>query len=443
MKKTLFFAFLLFLLCVTCLAEGIDELEINSKAVYMVNLNNSQVMLSKNAELEMEPASLTKIMTTLIVLENCKDIENERIYISDASLFNEIRREGGSNISLKQGETLTVKDLLYATMLPSACDAAELLAYHFGDGDIDCFVDKMNARAQMIGAADTHFENAHGLSANGHTTTAYDMYLIAAEALKNETFREIISSAAYTIPATEVSAQRNIKYSVELVNKSSSNYYRYASGIKTGFTDQAGRCLITMATKDDASYLIVLMGANLDGVSSPIKTFPDATTLFEYVFNAYSLVHLANSNEVIAHTELVFSEDNRKTLDILAEMDMELLLPHGVSPDMLQRDYKFYDNPELPILKNDKVGTVTYSYDGKEIASFGLLSGTDIYDTLPENGNIVFYPAKGINRISVYKMLLIAGVVLCIIGIVSLLRPKKSKRAVRRLPPARKRNINR
>ena len=127
MKKFLVVFFVLAFACLQlCFAESIDELDINSRSVYMVNLNNGQVMLDKNSGNKMEPASLTKIMTTLVVLENCKDIENEKVYVDDESLFYEIRREGGANLALTAGETFTVKDLLYATMLYSACDAAEL-----------------------------------------------------------------------------------------------------------------------------------------------------------------------------------------------------------------------------------------------------------------------------------------------------------------------------
>lgn len=443
MKKYIFSMLMVVLLCVFCKAtEEINQLELNSLSVYMINLDNNRVMLSKNADKFMEPASLTKIMTTLVVLENCKDIEKETIHISDGTLFDAIHREGGSNISLRQGETLTVKDLLYATMLPSACDAAELLAYHFGNGNIESFVSMMNARANEIGAKDTVFKNAHGLNAQGHITTAYDMYLIAREALRNDQFREIISASNYTIPATQMSAQRNIKYSVELVNRNSSNFYRYASGIKTGFTDEAGRCLVTMATRDGASYLLVLLGANLDGISTPIKTYSDATTLFEYVFNTYSMVEVAKKGELIAESSLCFSQKNQKPISILAKEDMNILLPHDVSADMLEKEYSYNADISLPILKNDTLGYVKYLYNGQELASFEIVSGTEIYDTMPAEGNMEFYSAKGFNRITLYKALLITGVIVCAFAIIAVLNTKKRKIRARRLPPSRKRNVN-
>lgn len=439
MKKYVFALSITLLFCVCCVfAADINDIEINSKSVYMVNLNNGQVMLDINGEKKMEPASLTKIMTTLVVLENCDDIENERIYIEDDGLFYDIRREGGSNIALRTGETLTVKDLLYATMLPSACDAAELLAYHFGDGDINNFIDMMNERAHQIGAVNTVFKNAHGLNVDGHVTTAYDMSLIAREALKNEQFRKIVSSSSYTIPATQVSAKRDIRYSVELVNRNSSNYYRYAMGIKTGFTDQAGRCLITMAAKDDVAYLLVLMGANLDGEATPIKTYSDAKELFEHAFNAYTLSLIAEKGGVLANSEIYFEDDNVKSIELLAKDDIELILPHGVTPDMLERKYTYKKNLSLPLLSGDELGSVTFSYDGRDIASFEFVSGRNIYDVMPD-GEITFYPAKGLNKLTFYKAFFVAGAVICVLCIIVILRSRSRKKS----DSARKRNSNR
>lgn len=425
-----------------CFAETIEELDINSRSVYMVNLDNGQIMLDKNSDKIMEPASLTKIMTSLVVLENCKDIKNELVTVENDSLFYEIRREGGANISLKTGETFTVEDLLYATMLHSACDAAELLAYHFGGGSVEAFVDMMNARAAEIGAVNTRFCNPHGLDANGHVTTAYDMYLIALEALKNPEFTEIISHTSYIIPATSKSDKRNIKYRVELVNPASANYYPHAMGIKTGFTDLAGRCLITMAKKDEASYLLVLMGANLDGVTAPIKTYGDATRLFEYVFNAYSLVSIAESGKKISQTQLSFTEDNKKTIDLVARDKICLLLPHGVSADMTEAVYEYKTDITLPLMTGSEVGTVSYMYEGEKLAEFVLLSGTDVYDTMPD-GNLTYYPAKGFSTLSFWKNFFVVCTIACVIGILYILKNKGKKRARRKSPPSRKRNLNR
>ena len=441
MKKSIaILLFVIYICCmVGCCADGIDGVEINSRSAYMINLDSNQVMLNKNADKKMEPASLTKIMTVLVAIESCDDIENERVHIADDSIFYEIKREGGSNIALKAGETLSVKDLLYATMLPSACDAAELLAYHFGGGDTQKFVDMMNQRAKEIGAVNTEFKNAHGLNADGHITTAYDMALIACEALKNEQFKQIISSSTYTIPATEKSDKRDIKYSVELVNRQSANYYRYAVGLKTGFTDQAGRCLVTLATKDGATYLLVLMGANLDGEPTPIKTYTDAKSLFEYVFNAYSLVPIAKSGDVIAETEVYFSDDNTDTIRLLAKQDINLLLPNGVTADMVDKNYNYRDDLSLPLTDGEPLGEVVYSLDGKKLSCFEFVSGDNIYDTMPEGG-LSFYPAQGFNKVTLYKLLLIVGIVLCVVGILALIGGNRRKNAKRK-PPIRKRNI--
>ncbi len=430
MKKSIAVLLLLTILCVYCNAFGnIENLEIDSKAVYMVNMDNSQVMLEKNAHKKMEPASLTKIMTTLVVLEMCDNIEDEMVYISNDDIFREIKMEGGSHIALVKGETLSVKDLLYATMLPSACDAAQLLAYHFGNGNIQNFIDKMNERAAQIGAKDTTFKNPHGLNANGHVTTAYDMYLIVSQALKNERFMEIVATSSYVIPATEKSAKRNIYYSVELVNRNSSNYYRYASGIKTGFTDQAGRCLITMAQKENARYILVLMGANLDSDPSPIKTYPDAINLFEHVFNSYNIVEIAKKDEILAQTQIYFSDNNQKQINLIPNNDITLSLPHGITEDMLVRKYTYNKDITLPLTSEQVLGQVTFLYNNRELATFDFVSGTPVYDTMPD-GEVSFYPANGLNKVTVYKIILVIGIIVCLAGIVRVLN--KSKKGTKR-----------
>lgn len=428
MKKILLILLISVSICIFhCSAEDIEDLALDSKFVYMVNLDNSQVLVEKNAFVKTEPASLTKIMTALVVLENCKDIETEKIHINDDSLFYEIKKEGGSNIALKQGETLSVKDLLYAVMLPSACDAAELLAYHFGQGNIQNFVDKMNERAVQIGAKNTFFKNAHGLSAEGHFTTAYDMYLIASEALKNEKFREIAFSFQHTIPATEKSSKRNLKHTVELVNPNSQNYYKYASGIKTGFTDQAGRCLITTAEKDGTSYLLVLLGANINSQPQPIRTFGDATNLFENAFNGYSLVSIAGKGDIISNALIKFSHTNKKPIKLAASQNIDLVLPNGFKRELLTTEIENNDDLKLPLVRGDHIGKIKYIYNGVELKSFDLLCGSNVYDNMPQE-KIEYYPAKGFNVITLYKILLIVADISCIAGIIFIFKYKNLKR---------------
>ncbi|MBQ9941353.1 MAG: D-alanyl-D-alanine carboxypeptidase [Clostridia bacterium] len=437
-KSIIIFIMLCLFFIVGVSADGINDIALNSRSAYMINIQNGQVMLDKNSDIEMEPASLTKIMTTLLVLENCQDIENSTVTVDDDRLFYEIRRDGGANLALKTGEVFTVKDLLYATMLYSACDAAQLLAYHFGGNSVENFVDMMNTRANEIGAVNTVFKNPHGLDADGHITTAYDMALIAQKALENPRFLQIVSENSYTIPATLLSVKRSFKYRVELVNPFSTNYYPYAIGVKTGFTDRAGRCLVTMAQKDNASYLVVLMGANLDGEPAPIKTYGDAVSLFEYAFNAYSVVDIAEPGEIFAQTRMIFDENNSADIQIKAKDKICLTLPHGITADMTVAEYTYFEDLSLPLMSGDEIGYVKYFYDGKELCKFAVLSATNVYDTIGD-GKLVFYKADGFNILTLWKFVFIVGAAVCILGIVCVSR-KKKRRAGRKIP-SRKRDF--
>ncbi|MBQ2253008.1 MAG: D-alanyl-D-alanine carboxypeptidase, partial [Clostridia bacterium] len=175
------------------LAKGESAPELKSASAIVYSLNSGDVLFEKNAEESRAPASLTKITTTMTVLSMCDDPDNTRITVPDAGLFDEITAVGGSNIELQVGETLTVTELLYAVMLPSACDACNVLAYHFGNGSISAFVSEMNRWALEAGATQTNFQNAHGLDAPGHRSTAADTAKIILKALENERFVEIVS----------------------------------------------------------------------------------------------------------------------------------------------------------------------------------------------------------------------------------------------------------
>lgn len=286
MKK--FLALLLAFLLLFALPVSAAEFDknITARSYYIVDLVTGRTLASQDAETAYEPASLTKIMTALVTLENCADPENTIVTIPDTKLFAEVYADNGVHISLKKGEEISVKDLLYATMLPSACDAATALAWFIGGENTQNFYDMMNARAEELGLTATHFENAHGLTADGHTSSARDMAILAQEALKNEDFAKIVSTYKYTIPANNKSDKRNIRSTIKLMNPSSPYYFEGASGVKTGFTYGAGRCLITTAAREDERYLTVIMGS---AYVPDNRAFPDTVEALNWSFDTFAV----------------------------------------------------------------------------------------------------------------------------------------------------------
>lgn len=233
------------------------EPELNVDSAITVEVSTGKVIYEKNAHDKRFPASTTKVMTALLVLENCELTDKATVSYDALSAV----PEGYSTANLQVGETLSIKDLLYALLVRSANEAANVLAEHVA-GSVQSFASMMNTRAEELGCETTHFVNPNGVHNEDHYSSAYDLYLIAKEAMKNPTFREIVSTRSYTLPATEQYniADRSFSNTNYLLHASSKNYYyRYAIGIKTGFTSQAGNCLISAASKDNLEFISVVL----------------------------------------------------------------------------------------------------------------------------------------------------------------------------------------
>jgi D-alanyl-D-alanine carboxypeptidase (penicillin-binding protein 5/6) len=268
--------------------------DLTAGAVYLYDLEKKETVYSKSADEIMSPASLTKIMTAVLTLEHIKDIEGVKItyrdYMTEELTHYDIDIEDMSNYGFKDGETVSIRDALYVLMLRSGNDAANLLAVNVG-GTIEHFVDMMNEKAKELGAENTHFSNAHGLDAAGLYTTAYDMFLLTKYAMSLPYFMEIAESSIYTMPENSMRPEVAISTVIEMqnrINARSEIYYEYLRGIKTGYTDSAGRCLISSALRDGKNFLLILMGVptkDKAGASVPYYTFYNETKeIYEWAF---------------------------------------------------------------------------------------------------------------------------------------------------------------
>ena len=222
---------------------------VSAKSAVLYQPDLDVFLYSKNADERLPMASTTKIMTALIALEN--STMDEKVEIEDAAIGIE-----GSSAYLKRGDVLTMEELLYALLLQSANDAATAIAYHIG-GNVEAFADMMNDRAEKLGLSNTHFENPHGLDGEKHYTTARELALIAAEAMKNEEFKKIVSTYKRTF-ATEERSRTYVNHNKLL------HLYEGCIGVKTGFTKKAGRCLVSSAERNDVSLICVTLGCSDD-----------------------------------------------------------------------------------------------------------------------------------------------------------------------------------
>ena len=264
--------------------------------------STGKIIYEKNGYEKKYPASTTKMLTAILAIEHCNLDE-----MATASEFaiNSIP-SGYSTANIQIGESLSVRDLLYALMLQSANESAVVLAEHIS-GSQEAFADLMNQKAAEIGCKNTHFVNPNGVHDEDHYSTAYDLALIAKYAMQNETFREIVKTTSFTLPATSAypSNTRTYTNTNNLIiydnrNRPDNYYYEYATGIKTGYTSAAKNCLVSSAEKNGIEYICVVLGASITyGNSGSISArYVDTINLFNYAFDNYSFRKLkfANTN---------------------------------------------------------------------------------------------------------------------------------------------------
>lgn len=252
----------------------------------------------------------------------------------------------------------------------SANDSAIVLAEHVS-GSVDVFANMMNEKAKEIGCLNTHFVNPNGVHNNNHYSTAYDLCLIANYAMKNDTFREIVSTISYTIPATNKYQERTFYNTNKLLHESNIKtnteniyYYKYTTGIKTGYTPFAKNCLVASAKKDGVEYIAVVLGASDHETDDYSQRYSDIKNLFEKAFENYSMSAIKKTNDIVTTIEIPNGDFIRRNLNLLLEKDITTLVENGNLETDLPCEIKLYeDKIQAPITKGDVLGTVTYTYN--------------------------------------------------------------------------------
>ncbi len=278
-----------------------DPPTVSAKSAVLLEAESGRVITGKREHVRMPMASTTKIMTALVAMER---VPLDRVVSVSAKAVG----VEGSSVYLFAGEELTMEALLYAMLLESANDAAAAIAIEVG-GSIDAFADLMNEKAKELGLADTHFKNPHGLGDEDHYTTAYDLAVIAAEALKNVTFRRIVSTYKKTIPMQSTGGVRLLINHNKMLR-----LYDGAIGVKTGFTKQSGRCLVSAAERDGVMLVAVTLSAPDD--------WNDHTRLLDYGFSLYERINLTTAGGFRADVSVVggtlpkVSVTNRASLSV-------------------------------------------------------------------------------------------------------------------------------
>ena len=385
------------------------ELNLNSEAAILVEVSTGRILYEKNSTKQLYPASTTKILTAILVLENC-DLD-EKVTVRETALNN--IPSGYVTCNLQIGEQLTINDLLYALMIPSANDAAYVLAEHVG-GSVEGFSAMMNDKARALGCKTTHFVNPNGIHDDSHYSTAYDLYLIADYAMKNETFRKIVATTEYTLPATEQypSEDRVLKTTNELLNENSRNYYyKNAIGIKTGYTSKAGNCLVAGAHRDGLEFIAVVLngGTTKENLNS---RYVDSKKLFNYAYDNFTLTKIIEKNSIVNTIEIEKGTKETKNLDLIIDETITVVNNKSINMNDVIPEIALRENLVAPIMAGEKIGTVKYKVDDIEYSA-NLLAKDEVIK--------VDY--------SIY--LILAGVILLLLA-TSILRSRKKSKKRRR-----------
>ena len=359
-------------------ASAAPEYHANAKAALLIDLNTGRTIFEQNADEQVYPASLTKIMTCLLALENGN--LSDTVTITENAYADLV--SGSSTADLQVGEQLRLEDLLYCMMVESGNEAANAVAEHIG-GTIEDFVKMMNERAYELGCTHTHFMNPHGLHNESHYTTARDLSLIVQAALKSENFRTITNTAEYTLPATNLSDERVLKTTNMLIFQNSGNRYYYpkAIGIKTGYTTPAGRCVISAAKSSGMYLLSIICGAEttvLETGDIQMESFPECINLFNYGFDNFSYVSVLSPLYPVAQVS-VLNSAGAEAVAVSPKDDIQILLPNGYDEAQLDVNIELTnESVEAPVQESDVLGHATVSYNGELLAETDLLAIADV-----------------------------------------------------------------
>lgn len=356
MKKIIFTILLLFPIFVSAL-------EINSKHAILYNLNEDKIIFEKNSNEITSIASLTKIMTTIVAIENIEDLD-AKVTITEKD-FNGLY--DASLAGFEVGDEVTYRDLLYGTMLPSGAEASQALANNIS-GSVNVFAGLMNEKAKELGMKNTHFINTSGLDINNHYSTVYDVALLLKYCLNNKTFKTIFESTSYKTSNGELTLYSTFRYTAIKYNYKSD----YILGAKTGYTDDAGKCLASIAydQNNDILYLLVTTGANTS--TDDAYHIKDATNIYTYYFENYGYVNLMDENELLVSIKTKYSKN--KYLNFYAKEDVSFYTKKDeFDKNKIKIIYDGVNIIDQSIKKGEKLGTVGIYYDDEYINSLDII----------------------------------------------------------------------
>ena len=377
----LFIIALMIFVSVTPVAAYADEgYETTAKAAIVVNVTRDMVLYEKNADMQVYPASTTKVLMALVVSDSIKEgkYSLEDTFAAYDDLYFDIPWDGSTEY-IQPGEVMTVDQYLHCALLSSANEACNALAVH-DSGDVDTFVSKMNEKAAELGCTNSHFSDAHGIHHDDHYTTAREMYLIFKAALEDPIVGKIISTREYVVPETNMSEERELYNTNMLIQPDKPLYYEYAIGGKTGYTDEGGSCLVSASEKDGDLLICIIMGADIEVYEERVVpgSFIEARNLYEWCYSEYNDWQVLMPSQVIESVPVEFGKDAEE-VDALAVEDIRYYMAKTDAEENITYDVKLKKDPiAAPVHAGDTIGTVDLVLNGEVIATSKLAAASDV-----------------------------------------------------------------
>ncbi len=424
LKKLIIFFAVLLMLCQYALAASPPELV--SYAAILAEKSTGEVLFEQNAHERLYPASMTKIMTSIIALEygNMDDIVTVS---ADATAG---LPERGSAVYLIPGEEIAFSDLIRYVLIASGNDGSNAIAEHVA-GSIDAFVDLMNLKAEELGCEDTHFSNTHGLHDDNHYTTASDMLKISMYAMENETFASIAAETEVTLPITNKHDQTTRKFTTNhLLSTQSNSNYRLSGtiGIKTGFTTPAGYCLSAAIEQDNLTYYTVVMKSE-KGEEGELYNFIDTIELMEYATDSFSMQTMLKSTEPITQLTVGLASDESNVVTLVPAEPIAALLPNDFQTSDLTFDFTTSEGVVAPVEEGQKLGELTVTYNGKSYGTVDLIAlyGVERSQTLYIIDSLTSFLSSTVFRVIIGSLAAVIAIFVVYVIVVNRKR-KKTRR---------------
>lgn len=454
MKKTicLFLCLLLCfgVLCAPASAAGFalpESVPLSAGSMYVMNLDTGLMVTEKNSNERRSIASLTKMMTVLLLMENVEDLDGTEITAPVDIYVPPITGGQASLADILPYETVTARSLLYGMLLPSGNEAAAIAAWYMGNGSLQNFYAMMNARAAELGCKDTNFSNPHGLGNmdEGNYSTAHDMALIAQACWQYDAVRTAAGTAAYMMPFTnlhttpQVSGVTDAAYRISntnaMIKPGTSVYRSYIRGLKTGSMMDAGRCFASVSVNDNGeTYVCVVLGSTWDPAPDGYAySFHDTAAVMDWVFDNFSVRPTLDIEKPTGEIPVELSAET-DVVKLYPATDLRTILPLENSADVIEKEYDIPESIDAPVKRGDVVGTVTVKLQGEVVGTSDLIAGEDVARSP------VLYAGRLIQNFfrSTYFYVVLALTVLFLVGYFLLMQYVRKQQRNRRITARRR-----